>query len=233
VLLVGIVEPSLLAGKGIAKMLSEAAHKKINFVLAESADCLKTKKELVFQLVVIHIGQLPVDSEWVRKQILVINSFGLPSLVLGTIENRQETTSALALGTRGYVLSNWSAEIIVCAIRIVIEGGEMIPPGAVSPTFKHKFDKRAAEPVHDLKPEGACPSDYVPNLTSRERMVLERLYHGSTNKQIADAIGISPRTAKVHVRNIFKKLKATNRTEACVIAREISEVEALKRTQCV
>ena len=232
-LLVGIVEPSLIAGHGIARMLGQAAHRKINFVLAERAGCLISQKELELKLVVIHIGQLTVDSRWVRDQILVINSFGVPSLVLGTSENRQETTSALALGTRGYVSTNWSAEIIVCAMRIVIEGGEMIPAGALNSTLNDKADKCAAEPVHDLKPEGSCLPEYIDLLTSRERMVLERLYRGDTNKQIADTIGISERTAKVHVRNIFKKLKATNRTQACAIAREITGVEILKRTQLV
>lgn len=56
------------------------------------------------------------------------------------------------------------------------------------------------------------------NLSDRELVVIEGLVAGSTNRQIAQNLDISPNTVKVHVRNIFTKLEASSRTEAATIA---------------
>jgi len=60
-------------------------------------------------------------------------------------------------------------------------------------------------------------------LTNREREVLRLLVEGRSNKEIAGALFISPKTASVHVSNILGKLGASSRTEAAAIAhREVS-----------
>ena len=63
-------------------------------------------------------------------------------------------------------------------------------------------------------------------LTPREREVLERLASGQTNRQIAEHLFISEKTASVHVSNILRKLSATSRTEAAGIAYRLHLVAA-------
>lgn len=55
-------------------------------------------------------------------------------------------------------------------------------------------------------------------LTQREREVLDQLVHGRSNRQIATSLGISERTVKNHLRNMFAKLGVTDRTSAVVKA---------------
>ncbi len=57
-----------------------------------------------------------------------------------------------------------------------------------------------------------------PDLTRRERSVLQRLAHGESNRAIAAELGISENTVKNHVRSILEKLQASSRSEAVVVA---------------
>jgi DNA-binding NarL/FixJ family response regulator len=74
-------------------------------------------------------------------------------------------------------------------------------------------EERAAA---DLPPAGADLG-----LTARELEVLQHLARGATNRQIADALYISVRTAGVHVSHILGKLSAANRGEAAAIAHRL------------
>ena len=58
----------------------------------------------------------------------------------------------------------------------------------------------------------------VDNLTKREVQILQFVSKGMLNKEIASALGISERTVKNHISNIFKKIKVTDRTQAAVYA---------------
>ncbi len=80
--------------------------------------------------------------------------------------------------------------------------------------------EKAAEPVSALERLG---------LTNREREVLDLVAAGSTNRQIADALFISTKTASVHVSNILAKLGVANRGEAAARARELGIEQAAAR----
>ena len=68
---------------------------------------------------------------------------------------------------------------------------------------------------------GACRG--LPSLTSREREVMNRLAQGRTNRQIAMALKVSPRTIEKHVERILAKLGAVNRTVAALLATRASD----------
>jgi len=70
--------------------------------------------------------------------------------------------------------------------------------------------------IADLPPAGADLG-----LTARELEVLQHLARGATNRQIAEALYISARTAGVHVSHILSKLNAANRGEAAAIAHRL------------
>ena len=82
---------------------------------------------------------------------------------------------------------------------------EVVPPERITWTFM--FDV-----------EGVGPQGGPETLTPRELEVLTLLAQGRSNGEIAAALSIAPRTAKVHVQNILSKLGATNRTEAVSVA---------------
>ncbi len=61
-------------------------------------------------------------------------------------------------------------------------------------------------------------------ISPRELAVLERLAAGRSNREIADALGVSPNTIKTHVARLFEKLGAARRTDAVARARELGIV---------
>jgi DNA-binding CsgD family transcriptional regulator len=73
------------------------------------------------------------------------------------------------------------------------------------------------------------PAEFTPNtavqqtlkISDREMEVLRRLAGGQSNKQIAQALDVSPNTVKTHVANLFGKLEVSRRTEAILRAREL------------
>ncbi|MER7078607.1 regulatory protein, luxR family [Saccharopolyspora kobensis] len=64
----------------------------------------------------------------------------------------------------------------------------------------------------------AVNGEILPQLTKREKEVLDQLMHGRSNRQIARSLGISERTVKNHLRNLFTKLDVGDRTSAVVKA---------------
>jgi DNA-binding NarL/FixJ family response regulator len=64
------------------------------------------------------------------------------------------------------------------------------------------------------------PTEAFPELTERERQVLERMARGETNAEIAYALTISIKTVRNHVSNIFSKLQVADRAQAVIRARE-------------
>jgi len=87
----------------------------------------------------------------------------------------------------------------VAAIRLVKDGGTIAP---VEPLLANRT--RRADPEADETSSA---------LTPRQMTVLAHLRQGKANKIIAYELGMSESTVKVHVRNIMRKVKATNRTE--------------------
>jgi len=79
----------------------------------------------------------------------------------------------------------------------------------------HPREAQPAEPTHDQKPAANSP---LSELTDRERDVLELLVKGDTNRQIADALGITANTVKKHVDHILQKLQVSTRAAAVAVA---------------
>jgi DNA-binding NarL/FixJ family response regulator len=111
----------------------------------------------------------------------------------------------IAVGVRGYIPSSVSIDVCIQAISLAIAGGRFIPASSLMG-------------VRDLL--GITTQKSVPSLafTDRQSAVAEALRCGKANKAIATELNLCESTIKVHIRNIMKKLGATNRTEvACKI----------------
>jgi DNA-binding NarL/FixJ family response regulator len=133
-------------------------------------------------------------------------------IVFTAFDTDERILSALQAGARGYLLKGAPRDEIFRAIRVVSRGGSLLEPVVASRLLQHLSGSGSRE----ILPEDEAGQ--LQALTRRESEVLSLLAQGMTNKEIAERLVISERTAKFHVSSILRKLAADNRTEAVTVA---------------
>ncbi|MGI8336426.1 response regulator [Actinomadura scrupuli] len=129
-------------------------------------------------------------------------------LVLTMFRDDDSVFAAMRAGARGYLLKESGAEEIARAVRAVAAGEAIYGPEIarrVLTYFSNMPDPRQTA---------------FPELTDREREVLEVIAQGRNNQEIAGVLFLSPKTVRNHVSNIFMKLHVADRAQAIVLARE-------------
>jgi DNA-binding NarL/FixJ family response regulator len=127
-------------------------------------------------------------------------------VVMTMLEDDDAVGQALRAGARGYLVKGAPQAEIIDAIRGVHAGRAVI--GAAS-----------AKQLDSLFGSSSSAHDPFPDLTPRERDVLEALAAGTSTSQIAASLGLSAKTVRNHLSNIFTKLRVTDRTQAAIKAR--------------
>lgn len=136
---------------------------------------------------------------------------GIPVLVVTSQEDPAWCRRMVQAGARGYVHKGVAAADLQLAIQTVLRGASWWDAEAT--TVLRELGTTAADPAS--AGDGApVESAALSLLTPREREVLEGMGRGWSNQQIADALGISLGTVRVHGHSIMQKLDVSNRTQA-------------------
>jgi len=135
----------------------------------------------------------------------------IPILIVSERCDLREVTLAFGLGARGYLPTSLAISEVTTIVRLVAQGGTYVPANILTSLFEN----RRSAPVQ-IPGETKCPYRFSP----RQLQVLERLNEGKQNKLIADELGISEATVKVHMRNMMKKLNARNRTQLVLMTKD-------------
>lgn len=122
-------------------------------------------------------------------------------LILSQYEDREYVRRLLKAGVSGYVLKKSAGAALANAIRAVHGGGLVLDP---------QVARTAMEEGNPSAPGGADPYDA---LTDREKQVLKLVAEGRSNKEVAEVLGISVKTAMSHREHVMEKLGVHNRTE--------------------
>lgn len=126
----------------------------------------------------------------------------VPMIVIAESEDLRDMIAAIDCGARGYIPASIGFEFIVEAMRLTAAGGMFLPAASVLSLRDVIRPRSEAAPALDKQ------------FTARQLDVVDALRRGKANKIIAFELDMSESTVKVHIRNIMKKLSATNRTEA-------------------
>ena len=114
-------------------------------------------------------------------------------LMFTTFDNEEDIYRAMQAGARGYLLKSAPREELLAAIRAVAAGERHL-----APALAHRLAGRVA----------------APDVSEREREVLQLIARGKANKEIAVALGISEETVKRHASNLFVKMGVADRAQA-------------------
>jgi DNA-binding NarL/FixJ family response regulator len=131
------------------------------------------------------------------------------AILIITMFDDNTVFTAMQAGARGYVLKGAQGLETLRAIRAVANGEVIFSPGVA--------EQMTAYFARGMKPAPDAP---FPDLTPREREILERLAQGLTNAAIAEKLVLSPKTVRNQVSNIYGKLQVATRSEAVIKARE-------------
>ena len=126
-------------------------------------------------------------------------------LMLTMFDDDDTLLAAIRAGALGYVLKGATAEETIRAIAAVAAGEAIFGPGLARRALQH-ISSPARQPT-------------FPDLTQRERDVLELIASGLPNTTIAARLGLSPNTISNHISSIFAKLQVDSRAAAIVHAR--------------
>lgn len=133
----------------------------------------------------------------------------VPVAVLSDYEDAENIRAAFELGVHGYIPTSLASLVAVQAVHLVCAGGTFAPAAALlSPSEARR---------------GSDGAPLIEGFTQRQAQILDCLRRGMANKLIAYELNMCESTVKVHIRNIMKKLNATNRTQVVYLTHGLFE----------
>jgi DNA-binding NarL/FixJ family response regulator len=167
-------------------------------------DCLQTTRGLEVVLYYAHHSVVHNSSD--DQALVPVNTLQkiAPVIVLSAVDSPHLIIKAFENGARGYIpTASTNPELVIEIIRLVRAGGTFMPLTSLSPRTINGEDATTIVTKSQ-------------RFTPRQMAVLNHLRLGKANKIIAYDLGMSESTVKIHIRNLMRKMNATNRTEvAC------------------
>ena len=192
---------------GLRALLESQADMAVMGEAEDGAAAVKLARSLQPDVVLMDVNMLGLNGIEATRQITA----GNPETAVLVISMLDDDTvfSAMQAGARGYLLKGAQGSETLRAIRAVANGEVIFSPGVAQQMTAYftRGKKATSDPP-------------FPELTPREREVLELLAQGLTNAAIAEKLVLSPKTIRNQTSNIFGKLQVASRNEAIIKARE-------------
>jgi len=182
-------------------------------VIAEAGDgeeAVKLAIELTPDIVIMDISMPNLNGLEATRQIKAsCPTIGI--LVLTVHSDSEYVLSILRAGASGYLTKSVYGDEVITAVRALVCGETILSPSVSKQILKYAFQ-------HIAKPAKPLSLDVGDKLTARELEVLRLMAKGISNKDIALRLGLSLRTVKGYLTDLFLKLQVASRTEAAIVS---------------
>ena len=142
---------------------------------------------------------------------------GVAPMVSTIFGDEEHVLAAIEAGAMGYLLKDATPEAVIGEVRSLHAGGSPINPLVARKLLLHA--QRGGAPAADVAEAiEAAAGDELPSLSARELEVLRLVSRGHTLAEVAQALAVSPHTARTFVRRIYAKLQVKSRGDAVRVA---------------
>ncbi len=207
---VAIVEDSPAIASGLRKVVESSDDFQCLGVWGTAEEALKKIDAFRPQVVLMDIN-LPGMSGIEATRLIKHHLPEIQVIMITVYRDHDKIFAALKAGASGYLLKRSTPSEVRQAIRDVRSGG-----APMSAEIARRVVEAFHQPARDTEAEEV-------KLSRRETEILEHLCEGLANKEIADRLGISVETVRVHLKHIYEKLHVRSRTEAAMKFRDSRE----------
>lgn len=170
------------------------------------ADARKAESKVVLIMLDLTMPGNPANDPFLGLRRVKQMMPDVPVVIFSASENNLTVSNAIKNGAQGFIPKSTRGRSLVNALRLILAGEIYVPPSLAT-----------SESAQDPATPAATIGD---GLTPRELESLRMLVKGLSNKEIARELGVQGVTIKLHLRNAYRKIGASNRVDAVRIAVE-------------
>jgi DNA-binding NarL/FixJ family response regulator len=203
-----LVEDHPMFRDGLARMLETVEDVEVVGEAGTGEEAVQLAEQLKPTIILMDLNLPKMSGIEATKQIIQKQP-NIGILVLTMYDDDSSVFAAMRAGARGYLLKEANRNEIIRAIQAVGDGEAIFSP-SIARRMMYYFEAKSKQ----------AQVNVFPQLTEREREVLDHIARGENNAEIASVLGLNQKTVRNHVSNILSKLHASDRAHAIIMARE-------------
>lgn len=202
-----LVDDHPLFRKGVAQLVEDDKHFTLAGEASNAKDGIALAEQLNPDVILMDLNMKEMNG---IEALTELRARGITAVVvIFTVSNHEkDILAAMKAGADGYLLKDCEPEDLMEKLRLAATGKSVLD------------DELVQIVTHALRENKPTPPSSKNLLTARERDILDLLAACKSNKVIANELGITDGTVKVHVKNLLRKLNLKSRIEAAVWALE-------------
>ncbi len=204
--------------QGLALTLGEAEDFRLCAEVGTAEDAYRSTIEMRPDLLLLDLS-MPGGGQSVIEQI-VREAPDTHVVVLTASEDSVDLSAAISAGASGYIVKGIGGRSLINILRDIRDGQHYITPSLATRVLGELAQGSGGEIE---APHARARRERLEALTPREREIVAIVAKGSSNRRIAEQLGIEEKTVKHHMTRILAKLKAANRTEAAMQFRDFED----------